>query len=212
MKKVLLVLLLSVAGMLATTTRVQAQSAEITQLLLDIEKLATLKNILSDMKKGYEILTNGYNTVKNISQGNFSLHQLFLDGLLVVNPDIASYSHVSDIISDEAQILRDYKSSMSYFKASGGFSLQEIDQMAGSFDAVVKDAGRVLDELTLLVTSSKLRMSDDERLAGIDRLYGDIEKQVGFVRGYTDQLKLLTIQRIQSGEDLRMMQRLHGLN
>lgn len=204
--------MLVVACMCFRPQQARCQTAEITQLILDIEKLATLKNILSDMKKGYEILTNGYNTVRNISQGNFKLHQLFLDGLLVVNPDIASYPHVKDIIDDESQILRDYKAAMAYFKVSGKFSPTELEQLTSSFSGVVSDAADVLDELTLLVTSSKLRMSDDERLAGIDRLFGNIEQQVGFVRGYSDKIRLLTLQRIKSSEDLRMMERLHGLN
>ncbi|MGY4383932.1 preprotein translocase subunit YajC [Pedobacter sp. UYP24] len=57
----------------------RAQSTEVQQLLLNVEKLSQLKNILSDMKKGYTIVTNGYNAVKNISQGNFSLHEVFLE-------------------------------------------------------------------------------------------------------------------------------------
>lgn len=47
--------------------RGHAQSAEIQQLLLNVEKLSQLKNILTDMKKGYTIISNGYNSVKNIA-------------------------------------------------------------------------------------------------------------------------------------------------
>ena len=48
--------------------QVMAQSTEIQQLLLNVEKLAQLKKILSNMKKGYEIVSNGYNTIKDISK------------------------------------------------------------------------------------------------------------------------------------------------
>ncbi len=44
----------------------KAQSAEVQQLLLNYEKLNQLKNILSDMKKGYQIVSKVYSTIKNI--------------------------------------------------------------------------------------------------------------------------------------------------
>ena len=66
--------------------QVVAQSTEIQQLLLNVEKLAQLKKILGNMKKGYEIISTGYNTIKDISKGNFNLHEAFLDALMQVSP------------------------------------------------------------------------------------------------------------------------------
>jgi hypothetical protein len=57
------------------------QSDEAQQLLLYIEKLAQLKNILNDMYRGYQIVSKGYNTNKDISKGNFNLHNVFLKRL-----------------------------------------------------------------------------------------------------------------------------------
>ena len=76
-----------------------AQKDEIAQLLLNVEKLAQFEQILSDMKKGYEILSGGYNTIKDLSQGNFSLHKTFLDALMEVSPTVKNYKRVADIIS-----------------------------------------------------------------------------------------------------------------
>jgi hypothetical protein len=59
------------------SSQVVAQSTEIQQLLLNVEKLAQLKKILSNMKKGYEIVSNGYNTIKDISKGNLTCMRLF---------------------------------------------------------------------------------------------------------------------------------------
>ncbi|HXB45258.1 MAG TPA: hypothetical protein VNV85_14430, partial [Puia sp.] len=61
MKKLLIMLLLLVSA------NIKAQSYELERLILDIQKLAQLKNILSDLYKGYEILNTGYNTIKSIS-------------------------------------------------------------------------------------------------------------------------------------------------
>ncbi len=74
MKKIILVCSICFAGM-CLSLKVSAQADELAELALDIEKLAQFKQILSDLKKGYEILFGGYNTIKNISKGNFELHK-----------------------------------------------------------------------------------------------------------------------------------------
>ncbi len=54
-----------------TTKQSAAQVEELAQLALNIEKLAQFKQILSDLKKGYEILSGGYNTIKKHQPGKF---------------------------------------------------------------------------------------------------------------------------------------------
>src|SRR3954466_15940675 len=100
MKKVLLVV---VIGLLAM--RVSGQTEEVQQLLLDVEKLAQLKQILKDMYKGYEIISSGYTTIKNISEGNFSMHKEYLDKLLGVSPVIKNYARVADVIGLQLRIV-----------------------------------------------------------------------------------------------------------
>jgi len=50
-----------------TCIKARAQTYEIQQLLLDCEKLTQLKDIYSNMVKGYDILSEGYQAVKDIS-------------------------------------------------------------------------------------------------------------------------------------------------
>src|SRR5438552_2102449 len=86
-----------------------AQSYETQQLLLDVQKLAQLKQILKDMKTGYEIVSKGYSSIRDISQGNFNLHQVFLDGLLQVSPVVKNYKRVADIVSYQLRMVKEYK-------------------------------------------------------------------------------------------------------
>jgi hypothetical protein len=77
----------------------KAQGQEMQQLLLNIEKLTQLKSILSDMKTGYQVYQRGYSTISSISQGNFNLHDVYLNGLLQINPAVKNYGRVAEIIS-----------------------------------------------------------------------------------------------------------------
>src|ERR1700730_18790216 len=96
--RVLIMIFLITIG-IARPNIVKAQTQEAQQLLLNWEKLTQLKSVLKNMYEGYRIVSKGYNTIKDISQGNFTLHQVFLDGLLEVSPAVRKYKRVFDIIN-----------------------------------------------------------------------------------------------------------------
>lgn len=189
-----------------------AQSTEIQQLLLNVEKLSQLKNILTDMKKGYVVVTNGYNTVKDISQGNFSLHEVFLDGLMLVNPEIRKYKRVSDIISYQKNILAEYKSAFNHFKGLESFNPQEIEYFGKVYQQLFRQSLNNLDELAMVITSSKLRMSDDERLQAIDRIFADTQDKLMFLRSFNKEASILSLQRQKEKADLKFARQYYNLN
>ena len=75
-KKLVLSMIVGLCLLLGPYT-LNAQSAEIQQLILDWQKLTELRKILNNMYKGYEIVSKGYSAGKDISEGNFSLHETF---------------------------------------------------------------------------------------------------------------------------------------
>lgn len=172
-----------------------AQSAELQQLALNLEKLAQFKQILSDMKKGYDVLNKGYSTIKGLSQGNFSLHDNFLNSLLSVSPALRRYKKISDIITYQSMLLSEYKSAFKSFKQNGRFNPGEITYMAGVYNRLFDQSLRDLDDLTTILTAGSLRMSDDERLQGIDRIYADMQGRLGFLRSFNSRVSAVDAQR-----------------
>lgn len=179
-----------------------AQMQELQQLALNIEKLAQFRSILKQMKKGYEILTKGYNTVRDLSQGNFSLHQTFLDALLQVSPAVRNYKRVGDIIDYQVLLVREYRSAQTKFASTGLFNEQELSYMESIYENLFEQSLRNLDELTDVLTANRLRMSDDERLAAIDRIYADMQDKLLFLRAYNNEATLLGVQRAREANDV----------
>lgn len=174
---------------------VRAQSNEVQQLLLNVEKLSQLKNILSDMKKGYDILNGGYNTVKNIAQGNFSLHEVFLDGLMVVSPEVRKYHKVAEIVRFQSGMLSAYRAALGRLSTSDVFSVQDMDYFQSVYGRLNRESLQNLDRLLLVITSSKLRMSDGERLKAIDRIHADMSDKLVFFHDFNRKATLLGLQR-----------------
>jgi hypothetical protein len=188
-----------------------AQSTEIQQLLLNAEKLTQLKKILSNMKKGYEIVSYGYNTIKDISKGNFNLHEAFLDGLMQVSPTVRKYQKIGEIIIFQTQLVKEYKSAFRRFDASNLFNANEIKYMSNVYTNLFNKSLQNLDELTMVITAGKLRMSDDERLNAIDRIFNDMSDKLVFLRTFNKENNVLAIQRGREMVDTRVSKKLNGL-
>ncbi|RZJ83968.1 MAG: TerB family tellurite resistance protein [Chryseobacterium sp.] len=194
-----IMLLIVTAGL----TGVKAQSTEVQQLLLNVEKLSQMKNILQDMKKGYTIVAGGYNAIKNISRGNFSLHEVFLDGLMLVSPEVKKYRRVVDIISYQKRIISEYESAFKTFKATGNFNPKEVDYLGRVYKKLFNQSVDNIDQLLMIITSSQLRMSDEERLSAIDQIFEDTQDKLMFLRSFNSEALTLSLQRERSRADIK---------
>ena len=190
---------------------VHAQSDELQQLMLDIEKLTQFKSILADMKQGYQIYAQGYGTISNLSKGNFDLHNLYLTGLMAVNPAVRNNPRISQIITQQSDLLSEYKRYNSLFKQSGSFNSNELRYFNNVFDQLVKQSNANIDELTNVTTADKLRMSDDDRLRAIDRIYLSSSDQLNFLRYFNRKAVLLSLQRSKDLNETQTLKKLYGL-
>ncbi|MCC9137515.1 TerB family tellurite resistance protein [Pontibacter silvestris] len=192
--------------------RARAQSEEAQQLLLNVEKLAQLKSILSDMKTGYDIIHKGYGAVKAISEGSFSLHDAFLSSLLEVSPTVRKYKRVADIIEYQRRIVSEHTRAYARFRQGGSFTLEELAYLGSVYASLNRQSLRHLDELTLILTAGELRMSEEERLAAIDRIFTETEDKLTFLRHFNRQAGLLALQRDRERFELESIQGLYRIN
>jgi hypothetical protein len=206
MKKVIVILV-----MCGFTFQLKAQSAEIQQLILNVEKLAQFKKILQNMYDGYKILHKGYTAVKDISEGNFNIHKTFLDGLMQVSPAVRKYKRVADIISYQLRIVKEYKAAFNGFKDDKQFTASEIDYVGKVYSNLLKESLKNLDELAMVITAGKLRMSDDERLQAIDRIYLSIEDQYSFLNDFNGNTAMLALQRKSEQVQIELSRRIYGI-
>ena len=212
MKRGVMILCIGLSMLLIKPVTATAQSAEAQQLILNWEKLAQFRKILKNMYDGYKILFKGYTAVKDISQGNFNLHKTFLDGLLQVSPAVRKYKRIADIISYQFRIVKEYKGAFNHFKEDKQFTVEEIEYIGKVYSNLFQESLKNLDELSMVITANKLRMSDDERLLAIDRIYASVEDQFSFLKDFNSNTALLSLQRKSEQTDIKMSRRINGLN
>jgi hypothetical protein len=211
MKKQIFWIVLIAGFVSVDSVKAQSIAQDIEQLTLDYQKLAQMKSILKEMYKGYQVVSTGYNDVKNVTQGNFNLHQAFLNGLLAVSPAVRNYKRITDIINNQAEIIKEYKEAYAIFKQDPNFNFDELNYISGVYNNLINESVKNLDALTMVITAGKLRMSDDERLKAIDKIADDTGEKLSFLRSFNNDTQIQALQRAKERNDLQTVQQLYGV-
>ena len=207
MKKLLILTLLT----LAVPARSHAQTQEVTQLILNLEKLRQLRKTLQELKKGYDILFEGYTKIRDISRGNFKLHQAFLDGLLQVSPAVKNYGRIKDIVQMQLAIADECRAAPGRLAASGSLSAKELDYLAKVYGELSVGSLKNLDALLDVVSAKKLRASDDERLSMIDAIHKEVSEQLVFLRHLSSNNSVLAAQRKDEKASLQTTENIYDI-
>jgi DNA repair ATPase RecN len=189
-----------------------AQDDEIQQLLLNVQKLDQLKDLLQDMKEKYEILNQGYRQVKDLTEGNFRLHEVFLNRLVQVNPKVKSYHRVAEIIQLQIRMVQAISSSKQQFRMYEVLDKSELDQILRVYGSFSSSSLKNLEELTLLLSDGQLEMDDWERLQGIDRVYESMRNLASGLGKYHVSLQNLTAIRKMNALDAKTLKNVLGQN
>jgi len=189
-----------------------AQTHEATQLILNYQKLTQLQKILENMVKGYTILDKGYTNVKNIAEGNFKLHEAFLNEQLQVSPEVRNYYRIAEIIGYQQHILREYLSVYNRVKNEAVFSQEELMFLREMYGELFKISFRNLDELFLVLTAGELRMSDFERLEAVDRLHTEMSGMLMNLRQLNGKINSLYSLRVRMANNRDAIGKINGID
>jgi hypothetical protein len=211
MKAIITTMIMALLLQCLAAPRARAQEEELQQLALNLQKLNQFRAILTKMYEGYQILTQGYNTVKNLAEKNFSIHKVFMDGLMAVSPTVHNYQKVAAIVSYQKDIVRDYKAALNEFGSMNIFDASHLQYIEAVYDRLFDRSLEDLDELLMIITASQLQMNDAERIAAIDRIYASVSDQRSFLRHFNVRTKALADQKLKNKRDLEMLQQLHGI-
>jgi hypothetical protein len=192
-------------------TEASAQSYEVQQLVLDLQKLSQEKQLLSDLYEGYQVLSKGYGAIRDVSKGSFNLHKTFLDGLLVVSPAVRNYKRVAEIITMQEKILSSYKTAWARVRQDPHFTPDEVLLTGDIYSTLLDQTLKTLGTLTTILTDGALRAGDAQRLQRIDELYRDMQKNCTFLQSFNNQAALLSLERAADENDYKQVKRWYGL-
>ncbi|MBT2563774.1 hypothetical protein J7E50_05515 [Pedobacter sp. ISL-68] len=191
----LLMALMSSATLARCQTWSEWFSQKKTQEKYLLEQIAAVQLYAGYLKKGYEVARSGWNTVSDLANGEFSLHNNFISSLAAVNPAIRKSVKVAEIVAFQLEMMKVFSS----LKAEQGLSLAVFGYIGEVEDKVLSECRDDLDGLFLVMTSGRLEMGDAERLLRLDGIYKAMQDRASFVRDFAVQVSIL--QRIKMREE-----------
>ena len=109
------------------------------------------------------------------------------------------------------KLVKESKAALAEFRGSKQFTITEIEYLGNVYANLLKECLKTLDELAMVVTAGKLRMSDDERLQAIDKIYDEVMEQYTFLNEFNNGTAILSLQREKEKMDIDLMRKVHGL-
>lgn len=182
-----------------------------TQIKYLLQQIAANKVNIDFIEKGYQIAHAGLQTIQSIKKGDFNLHCGFLDSLKIVNPSIKVWTKVADIIAYQLRILKNAKQTIKDIREAGQFTGEELDYCKMVFDNLLKECLKNIDELVMVTTDGELTMKDDERMKRIDKLYADMQGKYAFTSSFSNEMGILSAQRLSEQTELILSKKLNGL-
>ncbi len=156
-----------------------------------LNQIAALQVYIGYAQKGYEIAGSGLGVVRDITSGEFNLHQAFITGLKQVSPAVRADVRIAEIIALQIAIGKSFKG----VKGSGQLSEDQLVYIAEVANGVISDCYHDLEELLMVVSSGKLDMNDEQRLSRIAGIYERMLDKSAFAQDFCGQAGLLIRQK-----------------
>ena len=118
---------------------------------------------------------------------------------------------MADIIALQLRIIKEVKECLRGVKDARQFSTAEIDHCAIVFQNVLNASLENIEQLLDIISDGKIEMKDDERLHRIDALYADMQDKYAFCSSFSEEMAVLTVQRMQQRSEIELSKRLNGL-
>lgn len=218
MKNIVIVCFLSCICSVGIPLAVNAQITEIVDAVIEAIDVGVQKaqNAVIDLQNAQKDLENDLSNsqlgqIGSWVQQHKNLFAEYYNELKTVKDAITDFNRVKQIISEQVELVNEYKQAYSLYQQDSHFSPQELQYMMQVYTGIVNSSLRNLDQLYLVITSLQTEMTDGKRVAIINDVARGIDGNLNDLRGFNSQNSLLSVQRAGSEEEVIRLKTLYGL-
>jgi hypothetical protein len=186
----------------------------ITALDLKVQQLQNQTIALQNAEKQLEnnLHLNSLNDISGWLTKEKTLYEQYYQELARVRTIIADYDEVKRIISQQAQLVSEYKNASQLFNRDQHFSAQELNYIGQVYDGILQESVRNLDEVLMAVNAFSTQMSDAERLEAIHHATAGMQRNLDDLRRFNHNNIALSLQRSKNAQDRQAVKQWYGLN
>ena len=178
-----------------------------TQIEYLVDQIAAYDAYLSDMKKGYDLAKKGLETIHQIKEGDFNLHSIFFQSLLLVNPSVRSSSVIADILLYASSI----QGVGNKIFTLPGLNAGELAYARSVCNNLFEKCAQSVKSLIDLVTDNFFQMTDDQRIFRINQILTDMKDRWVFAQSFYKDFLSLSTQRQYENNEINSVNHLFGL-
>lgn len=221
--------LLAVAGtiLLMSITPVQQTEAQIPILeiikagikkvikAVDL-KVQRLQNKTIWLQNAQKTLENQMSKLKLQEIGDWAnkqkeLYAKYFEELSKVKSTISTYQTVRDIVSKQAQLVKEYIKAFNLSKQDKNFTQQEIDYMQQVYAGILDESLKSIEQVQMVITAFATQMTDAKRLAIIHSASDNIEQNLTDLRQFNQQNIRISLQRSKEKNNIDVVKKLYGI-
>lgn len=173
-----------------------------------LKQIALLEIHIEELKKAIDIARVGLTTISEIKNGEFNLHNIFFSSLQRVNPVVAKYSKIAEIIADQISIVSQFKALIKKTYVSVSFTNCEFAYLNEVYSNISSECTKNLNDLIYVTTDGSLEMTDDERIKRIDGIYMDMKDKYAFTQDFTAHSESLLAERERAERESQIIKSL----
>lgn len=175
------------------------------------EQIAAFQVYAGYLKKGYDIVQQGWTAVDDIKHGDFDLHNNYFTSLKQVNGAVSNYGKIDSITSLQVIILQVNDAINKFVQDNENIQSQEKEYIRKVMDNLLNKCAGNLEQLTIITTNNSLQMRDDERINRINDLYTDMQDKYSFAKYFESSIQTLALSRAKNINDVNTSKLLYGI-
>lgn len=208
---ILLVILCTQPATVYCQTMAEWFNQKKTQIKYLAQQIAELQIYLGYVKQGYKIVSGGLNTIHDIKNGEFKLHDLYYKSLELVNPRIRNTPKAKAIISHQLYILRACGAMKDLLNADDQLPYALKTYIRETIDRLMDGVEKVRKDFEDITTDNAVKMTDSERLERLDALYENSKSLFVFAQKFSSEVVTLISSIQQEKKDDQIMKELHDI-
>lgn len=202
MKRVVFVVLLfGVGGSVRAQTFDEWFQQNSTRKKYQEQQIGALQLYITALEKGYGIVESGLSTIRGIKSGEFNLHSAFYTSLSNVSPVVSGMAEVAEIVALQAAIINRFSAELARYRQSDALRSDEVEYISAIYAEIVKEGLADISTLTDILTANILQLTDDERMAKVRGLDGQMQERYRATVALTDRTDMLMMQRSGASSD-----------
>jgi hypothetical protein len=163
----------------------------------------TLENTMSKLK--LDQITDWVNKQKE-------LYQDYYDDLKKVKDVITYYQRIKTISQKQVQLVEAYKRAFNLFRSDNHFTLEEIAYMEKVYSGILDASVKNLDQVYMVISSFTTTMTDEARLAIINKAADALDKNYRDLTQFNTQNKILSLHRSKDQQEVDIVRALYGIH